>query len=122
MPRVLVVDDDPQVLALLRVNFSLEGYDVVEAANGEEALKVVASKRPDVVVSDVMMPGMDGLELVRRLRANPKTADLPVVVVSAKAQRNDVENGEVAGADAYVTKPFDPQDLLDAVAALLKRK
>ena len=122
MPRVLVVDDDPQVLKLLRVNFELEGYDVGFASNGEEALDAIASQRPDVLVCDVMMPGIDGLEVVRRLRADPKTASLPVVVVSAKAQQADLADGEVAGADAYVTKPFDPQDILDAVARLLKRK
>lgn len=122
MPRVLVVDDDPQVLRLLRVNFELEGYDVASAANGEEALAAIASQAPDVLVCDIMMPGIDGLEVVRRLRADPNTASLPVVMVSAKAQRADLAQGEQAGADAYVTKPFDPQDLIDAVDRLLKRK
>jgi CheY-like chemotaxis protein len=122
MARVLVVDDDPQVLQLLRVNFELEGYDVVSANSGQAALDEVAKQAPDAVVCDVMMPGMDGLEVVRRLRANPKTAKLPVVVVSAKAQRTDTLDGKDAGADDYVTKPFDPQDLLDVVARLLKRK
>jgi CheY-like chemotaxis protein len=121
-PRVLVVDDDPQVLKLLRVNFELDGYDVVDASSGEEALKSVKRDHPDVVVCDVMMPGMDGIEVVRRLRADPKTAKLPVIVVSAKAQRIDLQAGQLAGADDYVTKPFDPQDLLDAVARLLKKK
>jgi CheY-like chemotaxis protein len=109
-------------LRLLRVNFELEGYDVVAASNGPEALSAAASKKVDAVVCDVMMPGMDGLEVVRRLRADPKTAKLPVVVVSAKAQRMDVADGVDAGADEYVTKPFDPKDLLDVVARLLKRK
>jgi CheY-like chemotaxis protein len=122
MPRVLVVDDDPQVLRLLRVNFELEGYDVALASNGEEALAAVAAELPDVMVCDVMMPGIDGLEVVRRLRADPATAKLPVVVVSAKAQQADLAHGKEAGADEYVTKPFDPQDLLDAVGRLLKRK
>jgi CheY-like chemotaxis protein len=121
-PRVLVVDDDPQVRKLVSLNFELDGYDVVSAAGGAEALAEVARQRPDVMVCDVMMPGMDGLEVVRRLRADPKTASLPVVMVSAKAQRSDLTEGKSAGADAYVTKPFDPQDLLDAVAKLLKRR
>lgn len=119
MPRVLVVDDDPQVLKLLRVNFELEGYDVMTATNGEEALDLVGRDSPDAVICDVMMPGIDGLEVVRRLRADPATVALPLVVVSAKAQRSDVAAGLQLGADAYVTKPFDPAELLEVVAGLL---
>ncbi len=122
MPRVLVVDDDPQVLKLLRVNFELEGYDVLTATNGEEALELVGRDSPDAVVCDVMMPGIDGLEVVRRLRAQPDTAGLPLVVVSAKAQRADVSYGLELGADAYVTKPFDPSELLSVVAELLAKR
>ena len=118
-PRVLVVDDDPQVLRLMRVNLELEGYDVVSAPDGEEALEAVISERPDVVVCDVMMPGTDGLTVLRNLRANPKTSKIPFVVVSAKAQRSDVKAALEMGADRYITKPFDPQDLLDAVEHLL---
>jgi CheY-like chemotaxis protein len=120
--RVLVVDDDPHVLKLLRVNLELEGYDVVAASSGEEALKLVASKNPDAMVCDVMMPGMTGLEVVRHIRADKKHSKLPIVIVSAKALQGDLSAGDDAGADAYVTKPFDPQDLLDAVGRLLKRK
>jgi CheY-like chemotaxis protein len=122
VPRVLVVDDDPQVLKLLRLNFELEGYDVVSATNGEEALELVRGDSPDVVVCDVMMPGIDGLEVVRRLRAHPDTVTLPLVVVSAKAQRADVSEGLRLGADAYVTKPFDPIELLQVVADLLGKR
>ena len=120
--RVLVVDDDPHVLQLLRVNFELEGYEVLSASHGEEALEQVKKGKPDILVCDVMMPGMDGLEVVRRVRANKATAKIPIVMVSAKAQLTDLSAGDSAGADAYVTKPFDPQDLLDAVGRLLKRK
>jgi CheY-like chemotaxis protein len=121
-PRVLVVDDDPQVLRLMRVNLELEGYDVVSAPDGEEALEAVVNERPDVVVCDVMMPGMDGLTVLRNLRANPKTSKIPFVVVSAKAQRADVKAALEMGADRYITKPFDPQELLDAVEHLLNNK
>jgi CheY-like chemotaxis protein len=120
-PRVLVVDDDPQVLRLMRVNLELEGYDVVSAPDGEEALEAVVSERPDVVVCDVMMPGVDGLTVLRNVRANPQTSKIPFVVVSAKAQRSDVKAALDMGADKYITKPFDPQDLLDAVEHLLNR-
>ncbi len=122
MPRVLVVDDDPQVLGLLRLNFEMEGYDVSCASDGSEALQVVARDNPDVVVCDVMMPGIDGLEVVRRLRADPATADLPVVVLSAKAMRSDLRAGMEAGADEYVTKPFDPVELIDVVGRLLAER
>lgn len=122
MPRVLVVDDDPQVLKLLRVNFELEGYEVMSATNGEEALELVGRDSPDVVVCDVMMPGIDGLEVVRRLRAQPDTAGLPLVVVSAKAQRADVRAGLKLGADEYVTKPFDPAELIEIVQRLLEER
>lgn len=116
---MLVVDDDPQVLGLLRLNFEMEGYDVSCAADGTEALEVVARDNPDLVVCDIMMPGIDGLEVVRRLRADPATADLPVVVLSAKAMRSDLRAGMEAGADEYVTKPFDPVELIDVVGRLL---
>jgi CheY-like chemotaxis protein len=122
MPRVLVVDDDPQVLRLLRVNFELEGYDVAAASSGKEALETIAAEAPDVVVCDVMMPGMDGFEVVRRIRSNEATAGLPIVMLSAKAMGSDARKGLEAGADEYVTKPFDPAELIEVVARLLGSK
>ena len=107
---------------MLQVNFELEGYDVVAAPDGPTAINAAEKEGVDIVVCDRMMPGMDGLEVVRRLRENPKTAGIPIVIVSAKAQRSDLAEGEEAGVDEYVTKPFDPQDLLDTVAKVLKRK
>lgn len=118
---MLVVDDDPQVLGLLRLNFEMEGYVVSCANDGTEALEAVSREVPDLVVCDVMMPGIDGLEVVRRLRADPATAHLPVVVLSAKAMRSDLRAGIEAGADEYVTKPFDPVELIDVVSRLLAK-
>ena len=118
MAKVLVVDDDPVIIKLLQVNFEMEGYDVLSAANGEEALAVIATDRPDIVVSDVMMPKMDGLALAAALKADDATRAIPVILLSAKAQSADVEAG-LADADDYVTKPFDPLELLDRVASLL---
>jgi DNA-binding response OmpR family regulator len=120
MARVLVVDDDPQVVRLLRVNFELEGYEVVSASDGQEALDVVDAEDPDIIVCDVMMPGMDGVEVVRRLRADAK--QVPVVMLSAKAMRSDMRAGLDAGANEYVTKPFDPAELIEVVDRLLGRK
>jgi DNA-binding response OmpR family regulator len=119
-PTVLVVDDDPVIRRLLRVNFEMEDFTVVEAGDGVEALAAAKKQLPDVIVSDVMMPRMDGVALVAALRADPDTKDVPVLLLSAKAQAADVAAGKGAGADDYVTKPFEPLDLVDRVRALLK--
>jgi CheY-like chemotaxis protein len=120
-PTVLVVDDDPVILDLLAVNFELEGYTVLRASDGEEALAVTRLHRPDVVVTDIMMPKRSGLEVVAELKGDPATAAIPVVLVSAKALASDVRAGREAGADDYVTKPFDPDDLLKRVDRLVGR-
>ncbi len=119
--RVLVVDDDPVILKLLGVNFEMEGFTVLTAADGEAGLAAAREQRPDIVVSDIMMPKMTGLELVAALKADDVTADIPVILLSAKAQVHDVRAGMDAGADDYVTKPFEPLDLVDRVNALLGR-
>jgi adenylate cyclase len=118
---ILVVDDDPVIQKLLAVNFEMEGYRVVTGGDGEEALAQVVAERPDVVLLDVMMPKLDGIEVVRRIKADPDTAAIPVLLLSAKAQSKDIAAGLEAGADGYITKPFDPLDLLERVAALLRR-
>jgi len=117
--RVLVVDDDRVIQQLLQVNLELEGYDVVAtAADGTEALDKIAKLKPDIVILDVMMPKMDGLEVCRRLRADPKTARIPVILLSARAQDLDIREGLDIGASAYLTKPFDPVELLQVVGRL----
>lgn len=115
---MLVVDDDPVIVTLLRVNFEMEGYTVIDAGDGEEGLAVTRRERPDVIVLDVMMPKLDGLGMARQLRADPDVASIPILLLSAKAQATDVAAG-LAVADDYVTKPFEPLELLDRVAALL---
>jgi DNA-binding response OmpR family regulator len=120
-PTVLVVEDDPTILQLLEVNFEMEGFIVLRAEDGEQGLAVAKEYRPDVVVSDVMMPKMSGLELVRALKGSPETRSIPVILLSAKAQGADVRQGLEAGADDYVTKPFEPLDLIDRVSAVLLR-
>lgn len=120
-PTVLVVEDDPTILQLLEVNFEMEGYIVLRAEDGEQGLAVAHESRPDVIVSDVMMPKMSGLELVRALKAANDTKAIPVILLSAKAQGADVRLGLEAGADDYVTKPFEPLDLIDRVSAVLLR-
>ncbi len=120
-PTVLVVEDDPTILQLLEVNFEMEGFIVVRAEDGELGLAAAREVHPDVVVSDVMMPKMSGLELVQALKASPATKSIPVILLSAKAQGADVRSGLEAGADDYVTKPFEPLDLIDRVNAVLLR-
>jgi DNA-binding response OmpR family regulator len=115
----LVIDDEPAILELLRINFEMEGFTVVSAVDGAQGLEQARAHRPDVIVSDIMMPGVDGLELLRALRRDPTTADVPVILLSARAQNAEVQRGLELGADDYVTKPFDPLELLDRVNAVL---
>jgi CheY-like chemotaxis protein len=112
---ILIVDDDPAITTLLKLSFELEGHVVVTAASGPEALELARQVHPAAMVVDVMMPEMDGLEVVRRLRANPDTATIPIVCLSAKALATDVEAGLAAGADEYLTKPIDTAKLIERV-------
>ena len=118
---VLVVDDDPVILRLLQVNFELEGIGVELAVDGEEGLQRVYAGPPDLVISDIMMPKVNGLELLAALRSSPDTAALPVILLSAKAQVADVQRGLELGADDYITKPFDPLELIDRVYKVLAK-
>jgi len=120
-PKVLVIDDDPVILELLRVNFEIEGFEVVAAADGVEGLAKASGAKPDVILSDIMMPRMDGLEVVARLKAGAATRHIPIILLSAKAQNAEVQQGLDAGADDYVTKPFDPLELIDRVNAVLAK-
>jgi DNA-binding response OmpR family regulator len=119
---VLVVDDDPVILKLLEVNFEMEGFTVLVAHDGEEGIEVARSNQPDVVVSDIMMPKTSGLELVVALKSDASTSEIPIILLSAKAQNADVRTGLDAGADDYVTKPFEPLDLVDRVNRLLETR
>ncbi|MEW6058944.1 MAG: response regulator [Actinomycetota bacterium] len=122
-PRILIVDDDPVIIRLLQINFRLEGYEVDAASRGEEALRLVQEHRPDVVVLDVMMPGLDGWEVCRQLKADPAVRHIPVIFLSARAQDEDRQRGYALGVDEYVTKPFDPAHLVEIVGrALAKTK
>jgi DNA-binding response OmpR family regulator len=113
--RALVVDDSAVIRELIAVNLELEGFDVVCAADGLTALRLAAELRPDVVTLDVQMPRLSGLDTVRRLRADPATAQLPVVIVSGRFLPDDVARGRDAGADDYLAKPFEPADLVRTV-------
>lgn len=116
--RVLVVDDDEFIRQLIGINLELEGFEVHQAADGEEALRQASQVRPDVMVLDVMMPRLDGIEVARRLRADAATSSIRLVLVSARAQAVDVRRGEDTGVDAYITKPFEPDQLVSVVRRL----
>lgn len=116
---VLVVDDDPVIQRLLQLNFSMEGYEVLVAGDGLEAVERATEAVPDLIVLDVMMPRMDGLQAASALKSDPRTKGIPIIMLSAKAQEVDQRAGRDAGVDAYMTKPFDPLDLLEKAAELL---
>jgi CheY-like chemotaxis protein len=116
--RVLVVDDDDVIRQLITVNLELEGFEVETAMDGQDCLDRVKEVRPDVVTLDIMMPRMDGWETAVKLREDPETADVKVVLLSARAQEADVQRGSRIGVDAYLTKPFDPDELITVVRRL----
>jgi DNA-binding response OmpR family regulator len=118
---VLVIDDDPVILELLRVNFEIEGFDVICAVDGEDGFRKAQAEQPDIVISDIMMPRRDGLQLLTDLKGDPTTEDLPVILLSAKAQKTEVQQGLDLGADDYITKPFDPLELIDRLNAVMTR-
>ncbi len=120
--KILVVDDEEDILELLRFNLSREGCQVFCASSGEEALRLVRSEIPDLIVLDLMLPGIDGLEVTRRLKSDPNTKHLPIVMLTAKGEEADIVTGLELGADDYVAKPFSPRILVARVKAVLRRK
>jgi CheY-like chemotaxis protein len=119
-PRVLVVDDNDVIRTLITVNLELEGFEVVQAVDGQDALEKVVDVRPDVMTIDVKMPRLDGFDTVERMRADPRTHDLKIAMVTACAQADDLRRGDEVGVDAYVTKPFDPTTLVRTVRDLVE--
>ena len=118
-PMILIADDDEDILELVRLRLSRSGYDTVVARNGAEALEAARERRPDLALLDVSMPAMNGYEVTAALKDDPLTRDIPVILLTARAQTADVANGFEAGADDYITKPFSPQALQIRVAAAL---
>jgi len=120
--HILVVDDEEDILELVRYNLAREGYQVQGALSGEEALKKVAKESFDLIVLDLMLPGIDGLEVAKRLRNEKKNQQVPIVMLTAKGEEADVVTGLELGADDYVTKPFSPRILIARIRAVLRRK
>jgi len=118
---ILVVDDDPTAVRLMKLSLESEGFEVRTAASAMEALRSAQSKRPDLILLDIMMPDVDGLQVIRHLRSMPGVADIPVILVTAKAQVDDRIMGLRAGADDYIVKPADPREVVARVQAVLGR-
>jgi CheY-like chemotaxis protein len=113
--RILIADDDPVILRLIQVNLELEGYQVITANNGQEAVDRATAEIPDLVILDIMMPRLDGYQACEKLKAADATKAIPVIFLSAKAQQGDIDRGKSYGVADYLTKPFDPSDLIDVV-------
>ena len=120
--RVMVVDDDHVIRGLLEVNLEMEGHEVVTAVDGRDALDQVSCEAPDLLLLDVMMPNVNGWQVAETLKADPSTRSIPIVFLSARAMEADVRKGTELGVEAYVTKPFDPIDLMDLVGRLLAER
>ncbi|MFL5843085.1 MAG: response regulator transcription factor [Solirubrobacteraceae bacterium] len=118
---MLVADDEEDIVELIRTRLERDGHTVITAANGEDALALARAEMPGVCVLDVMMPKLTGLEVMRALRADPATARMRILMLTARAGEQDVDDGFSGGADDYVTKPFSPQELGSRVRALLAR-
>jgi DNA-binding response OmpR family regulator len=121
-PVILAADDDEDILELVVFRLERAGYDVLQARDGAEAVQLALEKTPDLAVLDVMMPKLDGFEVVRRLRAEEATKRMPIIMLTARAQDADVEAGFEAGANDYLRKPFSPQELRARVQAMLGRR
>ena len=119
--KILIVDDEEDVLELVRYNLAKNGYTVTGAATGEEALRKVRSKTPDLMILDLMLPGVDGLNVCKQLKADPKTEHIPIIMLTAKGEEADIVTGLELGADDYVTKPFSPKVLIARVRRSLQR-
>ncbi len=120
--KILVIEDDPGSLRLIEYTLEQEGYQVLTATNGLEGLRKALKENIDLVVLDVMLPGIDGFEICHRLRAEPRTAQLPILMLSAKAQEVDKTTGLKEGADYYLTKPVVPSEVINRVGILLAHK
>jgi DNA-binding NarL/FixJ family response regulator len=119
--RLLVVDDEPNLLRAVQACLEAEGYEVVAARSAREALVRIATYIPDLIVTDIRMPGMDGFEFARHLHQTPATSLIPVIFLTAKGEMSDRVRGFRSGVDAYLTKPFEPEELLAAIEGILRR-
>ena len=121
-PTILVVDDEEDILELVQYNLKREGYGVLRAGTGEGGLALAESKLPDLVILDLMLPGLDGLEVCKRLKGSGRSKHIPIIMLTAKGEEADIVTGLELGADDYITKPFSPKELVARIRAILRRK
>ena len=119
--KALVIDDEEYIQHILNFSFGAEGYDVLTASDGEEGINKAKNEKPDIIVMDIMMPKMDGYEACKRIKADPETKDIPVILLTAKGREADRKLGADAGADDYVVKPFSPGRLIERVEGMIKK-
>ncbi|MDF1581465.1 MAG: response regulator transcription factor [Desulfuromonadales bacterium] len=119
--KILIIEDEEDILALIHYNLTREGYQPTGAMTGEEGLAAARNQRPDLILLDLMLPGIDGIEVCRRLRAAPETADVPIIMLTAKGEEADIIRGLEVGADDYMTKPFGSHVLLARIKSVLRR-
>ena len=119
--KIVAIEDEPDILEIIKYNLEREGYEVRGALDGEEGLDLVRREMPDLVLLDLMLPGMDGLEICRRLKYEPATRSIAVIIVTAKSEESDIVLGLEVGADDYLAKPFGPRELVARVRAVLRR-
>jgi DNA-binding response OmpR family regulator len=118
---ILIIEDEPDILAVIEYNLRKEGYDVISSTDGEKGLGLVMQSSPDLVLLDLMLPGLDGLEVCRKVKENRETRAIPIIMVTAKGEESDIVLGLGIGADDYVVKPFSPKELISRVKAVLRR-
>jgi len=121
LPRVLIVEDEAPLVTMLRYNLEREGFRVAAASDGEEALVTVAETKPDLILLDWMLPGMSGVDYARRVRNDPETRDIPIIILTARGEETDKVRGLDTGADDYITKPFSSRELLARIRAVMRR-
>src|SRR5574337_1608833 len=119
--KILVVDDEQDLVKLIRYHLEKEGYKVISASNGEDALFLTRREKPDLIVLDLMLPAIDGLEVCKRLKADHELANIAIIMLTAKGEEVDITLGLKLGADDYMTKPFSPKELLARIQAVLRR-
>ena len=119
---ILIVDDEPDIIELIKYNLKNEGYLILTAQTGEQAVTIVKISHPDLMVLDLMLPGIDGLEVTKYLKSNKQTKDIPIVMLTAKGEESDIVTGLELGADDYISKPFSPKVLVARIRAILRRR
>lgn len=119
--KIVVIEDEPDIVEVLSYNLKREGYNVVSVSRGDEGLNVIRNESPNLVILDLMLPGMDGLSICQQMKSDPIVRDIPIVMISAKGEESDVVIGLELGADDYLAKPFSPRELLARVKAVLRR-